>query len=98
MCRLAARPASTLPTRCGTTSRVLKNDMPSRCCIRRRSGARLGTDHSAVGPSARWLAEEQPDPKSHQVSRAKFFEELVTYFNPDTAPFPEPPVDTATDV
>ena len=32
------------------------------------------------------------------MSRAKFCQELVTYFNPDTAPFPEPPVDAATDM
>jgi hypothetical protein len=32
------------------------------------------------------------------VSRAKLCQELVTYFKPDTAPFPEPPVDAATDM
>jgi hypothetical protein len=32
------------------------------------------------------------------VSRVKFCQELVTDFNSDTAPFPDPPVDAATDI
>jgi hypothetical protein len=32
------------------------------------------------------------------VSGVKFCQQLVTYFKPDTAPFPEPPVDAATDM
>jgi hypothetical protein len=42
--------------------------------------------------------EDPPDPQRHLVGRAKFCQELVAYFNPDTATFPEPPVDAATDI